>query len=111
MSSLRPTRQELTLRKPDLLALLRIVVFFDRPKDIPPGWALLAVQPMHELTQIVSAIEQGDPHPAEQRLPLVYEELRQLAAQKLGQEKPEQTLQAPALVQEDYVRLVDSEKA
>src|SRR5580692_8137911 len=66
---------------------------------------------MHDVTQILSAIEQGDPHAAEQLLPLVYEELRQLAAEKLAQEKPGQTLQATALVHEAYVRLVDVEKA
>jgi RNA polymerase sigma factor (TIGR02999 family) len=61
---------------------------------------------MNDVTRILSAIEQGDPHAAEQLLPLVYEELRQLAAQKLAQEKPGQTLQATALVHEAYVRLV-----
>ena len=66
---------------------------------------------MNDLTRILSAIEQGDPHAAEQLLPLVYEELRQLAAQKLAQEKPGQTLQATALVHEAYLRLVDVEQA
>jgi RNA polymerase sigma factor (TIGR02999 family) len=66
---------------------------------------------MSEVTQILSAIEQGDARAAEQLLPLVYEELRQLAAQKLAQEKPGQTLQATALVHEAYLRLVDVEKA
>jgi RNA polymerase sigma factor (TIGR02999 family) len=61
---------------------------------------------MSEVTQTLSAIEQGDPHAAEQLLPLVYEELRQLAAQKLAQEKPGQTLQATALVHEADLRLV-----
>jgi RNA polymerase sigma factor (TIGR02999 family) len=65
---------------------------------------------MSEVTHILSAIEQGDPHAAEQLLPLVYEELRKLAAQKLAQEKPGQTLQATALVHEAYVRLVDTDK-
>jgi hypothetical protein len=55
---------------------------------------------MNEVTQILTAIEQGDPHAAEQLLPLVYDELRQLAAQKLAQETPGQTLQATALVHE-----------
>ena len=64
---------------------------------------------MSEVTRILSAIEQGDPQAAEQLLPLVYEELRKLAAQKLAQEKPGQTLQATALVHEAYVRLVDVE--
>jgi RNA polymerase sigma factor (TIGR02999 family) len=61
---------------------------------------------MSEVTRILSAIEQGDPHAAEQLLPLVYDELRQLAAQKLAQEKPGQTLQSTALVHEAYLRLV-----
>jgi RNA polymerase sigma factor (TIGR02999 family) len=64
-----------------------------------------------DVTHILSAIEQGDPSAAEQLLPLVYEELRQLAAQKLAQEKPGQTLQATALVHEAYLRLVDVEQA
>ena len=64
---------------------------------------------MTNFTRILSAIEQGDPHAAEQLLPLVYDELRKLAAQKLAQEKPGQTLQATALVHEAYLRLVDAE--
>ena len=63
---------------------------------------------MSEVTSILSAIEHGDPHAAEQLLPLVYEELRKLAAQKLAQEAPGQTLQATALVHEAYLRLVAS---
>jgi RNA polymerase sigma factor (TIGR02999 family) len=66
---------------------------------------------MNEVTRILSAIDKGDPHAAEQLLPLVYEALRKLAAQKLAQEKPGQTLQATALVHEAYLRLVDVEKA
>jgi RNA polymerase sigma factor (TIGR02999 family) len=65
---------------------------------------------MSEVTRILSAIEAGDPHAAERLLPLVYEELRKLAAQKLAQERPGQTLQATALVHEAYLRLVDTEK-
>jgi RNA polymerase sigma factor (TIGR02999 family) len=61
---------------------------------------------MSNVTQILSAIEQGDPHAAEQLLPLVYDELRRLAAQKLALEKPGQTLEATALVHEAYLRLV-----
>jgi RNA polymerase sigma factor (TIGR02999 family) len=61
---------------------------------------------MTEVTRILSAIEQGNPHAAEQLLPLVYEELRKLAAQRIAQEKPGQTLQATALVHEAYLRLV-----
>src|SRR5436190_16171285 len=71
----------------------------------------LSVSPMTEVTRILSAIEQGDPHAPEQLLPLVYDELRRLAAQKLTQEKPGQTLQATALVHEAYLRLVDVEQA
>src|SRR5947209_8569156 len=63
---------------------------------------------MSEVTRILSAIEQGEPHAAEQLLPLVYDELRMLAAQKLAQEKTGQTLQATALVHEAYLRLVAS---
>jgi RNA polymerase sigma factor (TIGR02999 family) len=65
---------------------------------------------MTEVTRILSAIEQGDPRAAEQLLPLVYDELRRLAAQKLAGEKPGQTLQPTALVHEAYLRLVQSEQ-
>jgi RNA polymerase sigma factor (TIGR02999 family) len=65
---------------------------------------------MHDVTRILSAIEQGDSRAAEQLLPLVYEELRKLAAQRLAQEKPGQTLQATALVHEVYLRLVDADE-
>jgi RNA polymerase sigma factor (TIGR02999 family) len=61
---------------------------------------------MSEVTRILSAIEQGDPNAASQLLPLVYEELRKLAAQKLAREMPGQTLQPTALVHEAYLRLV-----
>jgi RNA polymerase sigma factor (TIGR02999 family) len=61
---------------------------------------------MNDVTGILSAIEQGDPHAAAQLLPLVYDELRKLAAQKMAREKPGQTLQATALVHEVYLRLV-----
>jgi RNA polymerase sigma factor (TIGR02999 family) len=61
---------------------------------------------MSDVTRILSAIEQGDPHAAGQLLPVVYEELRKLAAQRLAQEAPGQTLQATALVHEAYLRLV-----
>lgn len=64
--------------------------------------------PMNEVTRILSAIEQGDPRAAEGLLPLVYEELRKLAARRLAQEKPGQTLQATALVHDVYLRLVGS---
>ena len=66
---------------------------------------------MSDATRILQAIEQGDPHAAEQLLPLVYEELRKLAAARLAHEKPGQTLQATALVHEAYLRLVDTDKA
>ncbi len=65
---------------------------------------------MTDVTRILSAIAQGEPQAAEQLLPLVYDELRQLAAQRLAQEKPGQTLQATALVHEAYLRLVDVDK-
>ena len=66
---------------------------------------------MNEVTRVLSAIEQGDSRAAEQLLPLVYDELRRLAAEKMAQEKPGQTLQATALVHEAYLRLVDAEEA
>ena len=66
---------------------------------------------MADVTQILSQIEAGDPSAAEQLLPLVYDELRKLAAAKMAQEKPGQTLQATALVHDAYLRLVDTEKA
>ncbi len=65
---------------------------------------------MSDVTRILSAIEQGDPNAAEQLLPLVYEELRRLAAQRLANEKPGQTLQATALVHEAYLRLVGADR-
>ena len=66
---------------------------------------------MNDVTRILSAIEQGDARAAERLLPLVYDELRKLAARKLAREKPGQTLQATALVHEAYMRLVDAEGA
>jgi RNA polymerase sigma factor (TIGR02999 family) len=71
---------------------------------VSPEWCR-----MSDVTRILSAIEKGDPHAAAQLLPLVYDELRTLAAQRLAQEKPGQTLQATALVHEAYLRLVDLE--
>ncbi|MCI0333151.1 MAG: ECF-type sigma factor [Planctomycetes bacterium] len=65
---------------------------------------------MSEVTRLLQAIGQGDPHATAELLPLVYDELRKLAAQKLAQEKPGQTLQPTALVHEAYLRLVDVEK-
>jgi RNA polymerase sigma factor (TIGR02999 family) len=64
---------------------------------------------MTDVTRILNAIEQGDPRAAEELIPLVYEELRLLAAQKLSQEPPGQTLQATALVHEAYIRLVEAD--
>ena len=66
---------------------------------------------MTDVTSILSAIEQGDPHAPDQLLPLVYDELRKLAASKLALERPGQTLQPTALVHEAYLRLVDVESA
>ena len=65
---------------------------------------------MDNVTHILSAIERGDEQAARQLLPLVYDELRKLAGQRLAQEKPGQTLQATALVHEAYLRLVDTDK-
>src|SRR5262245_12800221 len=85
-----------------------------RPDSVPaalftPRRAVM-LDVMSDVTRILAAIEQGDPAAAEQLLPLVYDELRKLAAAKLAQEKPGQTLQATALVHEAYVRLVDVDK-
>jgi RNA polymerase sigma factor (TIGR02999 family) len=66
---------------------------------------------MNDVTRILSAIEHGDPQAAEQLLPLVYDELRKLAAQRLAREKPGQTLDATGLVHEAFVRLVDVDEA
>jgi RNA polymerase sigma factor (TIGR02999 family) len=75
--------------------------------------ALMKITPRRaastDVTRILSALDQGDPHAAEKLLPLVYDELRKLAAQKLAREEPGQTLQATALVHEAYVRLVDGD--
>jgi len=65
---------------------------------------------MSDVTRILSAFEQGDPHAAEELLPVVYEELRKLASHKLNNEKPGQTLQATALVHEAYLRLVGAQQ-
>jgi CRISPR/Cas system-associated exonuclease Cas4 (RecB family) len=75
------------------------------------GLFAVILERMSDVTCILQAIEQGDPQAAEQLLPLVYDELRRLAAEKLAHEKPGQTLQATALVHEAYLRLVDGEKA
>ena len=66
---------------------------------------------MNDVTRVLSAIDRGDPAAADQLLPLVYQELRKLAAARLSREKPGQTLQPKALVHEAYVRLVDRDKA
>src|SRR5262245_51511171 len=65
---------------------------------------------MADVTQVLSALDRGDPHAAAELLPLVYNELRQLAGHRLAQEKAGQTLQPTALVHEAYLRLVDSER-
>jgi RNA polymerase sigma factor (TIGR02999 family) len=77
-------------------------------EDIRFDSTSVLVAPMNEVTRILSAIEGGDPQAAEQLLPLIYDELRRLAAQKLAREKPGQTLDATALVHEAYLRLVAS---
>jgi hypothetical protein len=66
---------------------------------------------MNEVTRVLSALEQGDPGAAGQLLPLVYDELRKLAAARLAHEQPGQTLQATALVHEAYLRLVEADAA
>jgi RNA polymerase sigma factor (TIGR02999 family) len=66
---------------------------------------------MNDITRLLAVLEKGDPHAAEKLLPLVYEELRKLAATKMAQEQPGQTLQATALVHEAYLRLVNGDKA
>jgi RNA polymerase sigma factor (TIGR02999 family) len=73
---------------------------------LPATFWTVFLDQMSDVTQILSAIDRGDPHAAEQLLPLVYDELRRLAAQKLAQEKPGQTLEATALVHEAYLRLI-----
>ena len=84
----------------------------DRAGDEPdPTQPAAPARATGDVTLILSRIEQGEPQAAEQLLPLVYEELRKLAAAKMAQEKPGQTLQATALVHEAYIRLVDAEKA
>jgi RNA polymerase sigma factor (TIGR02999 family) len=88
------------------------VVAITNPSDYTLNTPKLAgaVAAMTDVTQILSDIEQGDEHAAEKLLPLVYGELRKLAAQKLAHEKPGQTLEATALVHEAYLRLVDTDK-
>src|SRR5262249_8150233 len=81
------------------------------PRRWPGTAAAVMLDLMSEVTRILSAIEQGDPHAAEQLLPLVYDELRKLAAQKLVQAKPSQTFKATAMVHEAYLRLVGVDQA
>ena len=69
------------------------------------------LKPMNDVTRVLAAVERGDPRAAEQLLPLVYDELRKLAAQRLAAEKPGQTLQPTALVHDAYLRLVDVDEA
>jgi RNA polymerase sigma factor (TIGR02999 family) len=80
-------------------------VLTDVRKSIPLHFSSVWVPPMSEVTRILSGLEQGDPTAADQLLPLVYDELRKLAAQKMAQEAPGQTLQPTALVHEAYLRL------
>src|SRR5262245_36765595 len=82
-----------------------------RPGDRPGAARRRDAPPMNDVTRILSAIEQGDPHAAEQLLPLVYDELRKLAARRLAHERPGQTLQATALVHEAYLRLAGPDSA
>src|SRR5262245_19535916 len=79
--------------------------------SLPPIWRAGMFDPMSEVTRILEGIGQGDARAAEQLLPLVYDELRKLAAQKLANEKPGQTLEATALVHEAYLRLVGKDEA
>jgi RNA polymerase sigma factor (TIGR02999 family) len=83
----------------------------DSPEQLGRAGRPLVTTSMKNVTGILSAIERGDTQAAEQLLPLVYDELRKLAAQRLAQEKPGQTLQATALVHEAYLRLVDVDQA
>jgi RNA polymerase sigma factor (TIGR02999 family) len=84
----------------------------DRAGDGPnPTLPAAPARATGDVTRILSRIEQGDGQAAEHLLPLIYDELRKLAAEKMAQEKPGQTLQATALVHEAYIRLVDTEKA
>jgi RNA polymerase sigma factor (TIGR02999 family) len=87
----------------------RSFVRFACTRPVPEGTEYTDGMP--DVTQILSAIEQGDPSAAAQLLPLVYDELRKLAAHKLAHEAPGQTLQATALVHDAYLRLVDVDKA
>lgn len=81
-------------------------MYFPRSPRLRTVISAAKLNGMNEVTCVLSAIERGDPHAAEQLLPLVYHELRKLAAQRLAHEKPGQTLQATALVHEVYLRLV-----
>jgi RNA polymerase sigma factor (TIGR02999 family) len=78
---------------------------------LTPLFEVIMIADMSDVTRVLSAAEQGDPHAPEQLLPLVYEELRKLAAAKMAQEKPGQTFQATALVHEAYLRLVGKDQS
>src|SRR5215472_6574697 len=95
---------------PPLLVLTNSARFPHSDSSLRPVRSAVIFKPMTDITRILSAIEEGDPTAAEQLLPLVYHELRQLAAHRLAQEKPGQTLQATALVHEAYLRLVGADK-
>jgi RNA polymerase sigma factor (TIGR02999 family) len=94
------------------MSLVCLVDALSRPDRYNPKHRglLLCLCPMSDVTRILSAIEEGDARAAKQLLPLVYDELRRLAARRLAGEAPGQTLQATALVHEAYIRLVDVEK-
>src|SRR5262245_32323852 len=81
------------------------------PVDLLVASTSVNLRRMSEVTRILSAIQLGDALAAEKLLPLVYDELRRLAGQRMAQEAPGQTLQATALVHEAYIRLVDGEQA
>lgn len=83
----------------------------DRCCRLQAGPGSMTMRAMSDVTQILKQIDSGDPAAAEQLLPLVYDELRRLAAARLAQEKPGQTLQATALVHDAYLRLVDGQQA
>ena len=114
LSSLKMSRKNGQAGKPDLqrrLSYASTICRDRRLSDGAPGDRIYFVLLMpSDVTHILSQIETGDPSAAEQLLPLVYDELRKLAAAKLSQEKPGQTLQATALVHEAYLRLVDVEQ-
>ena len=101
-------RQSVCLPEARILFPITLSSDFDHTLVFCRRQAILA--PVSDVTQLLSAIDAGDPKASDQLLPLVYEELRKLAAVKIAQEKPGQTLQATALVHEAWLRLVGSEE-